>query len=602
MPNDAAWRTKVQFVRDGEPVSGSTVSRPDSDLALRSEYLKTRVDEAELGESLVAHAVPCDPALQAGEGVYWDASRSRFGRCLSASVRDVATGMPDAAPSAQFLGLCIDKLDAPNTADIVVGGRTRTAPALISGSPTPGRYYMSPSDPGKFTKTRPTSGLPVLFFDGHWSYVSQQPQGLLDNHTHRTFDLVCRAAGTPVLISEIHHIADPDPTLAGWLPADHPVFEGKAPEIAVFGYNLAKHPDLQAIWPPVPLESIRLDWDYARTLGGALMIPHGEGGLYVADSNGLWWLSSCYGDVPWSEAPDLIPPTEIGSSSGFGSCPRAESMRLVLSCIDPAGAGAGMVNSLRPANGSPMRVTDESGNNATRGNLLIDIDWGASITYDTLLREGSAVKEIDVDGHLKSGPILTGIKAGTSVTLAGGETFVDGVDTYRKGLVTINAQVGGLPRELSSQLVRLQDAEEGFVDALGVHYITLPAGRSASFISRFDIPPDGLPGSVVMVLRGHVYTGTTGTFPTITATVRIIPRPSPPSSGSVVLGSTSSSAWTFPVSGRTATAGRMIEVETATPIAVTAGSVVLVTLSRASGDGFGGEVGFIRLALIIQAA
>jgi len=593
----ATWRGRVDYARDGEPTSAGTVGRPDLDLSLRTEYLKARIDTAELGESVLTQPILCDPALAVGEAVYWDDARSRFGRAMLAVARDPLTGLMDAAPSAQVVGICAAKLDAADTAIIALGGRIRQAPATTAAA-APGRYFLSSSDPGKLTPTRPAAGLPVLFYDGQWSYIHPQPQGVLDSHVHLAFDLVCRPAGVATLIDHIHHIADPDPNLSGWLPATHPVFGGRAPAGAVFGYNLDRHLDLKAVWPPVPIDSTRLYWDYARTLGGALLVPSGPNGAYIADEHGLWWLSSCYGDVPWPEPPDLVPPALEGSSFGFGRCPREEVMRLVLTCVDSAGAGSLAVRSLRPAPGSMVQVRDDRGDPATHGDLVVDVDWGGTITFDPTLAIGRAVKDLGPSGHLLAGPTVSGVSAGSRVVLSGGDVFTAGDTTYRRGLVTISAQVGDLPRELSLQLVRLQDAEEGFIETLGIPFLSLPPGRDSSFIARFDVPPAEFPGPVAMVLRGLIYSGASGTLPAVTAAVRVIPRPD---ASGVVLASTSSEVWTFPTAGVAITGGQAKEVATPTALPVTPGATVMVRIGRGVGDGFAGEVGLLRLAVVLQA-
>ena len=50
-------------------------------------------------------------------------------------------------------------------------------------------------------------------------------------------------------------ITDADDNLAGWLPADHASFNGKAPHGAQFGYNFKQHSSLANSWPPLPMAS-----------------------------------------------------------------------------------------------------------------------------------------------------------------------------------------------------------------------------------------------------------------------------------------------------------------------------------------------------------
>ena len=109
---------------------------------------------------------------------------------------------------------------------------------------------------------RPPVSVPVLISDGQGNVlVNTQITDFVHDHVHYKFDLVALPAGehTPPLEPARHTIENADPTVEGWLPADDPVFNGKAPANAQFGYNIGANAQLNNLWPPIPVNAASLE-------------------------------------------------------------------------------------------------------------------------------------------------------------------------------------------------------------------------------------------------------------------------------------------------------------------------------------------------------
>jgi len=184
----------------------------------------------------------------------------------------VVNGLFASAASSDVIGIVLFKKNS-TLADIVLAGLLRL-PSLsnaVDGPLEVGRYYLSSAEPGKLVSQRPPVTVSVAFVLGPldpcdqsvWAYVMPQTKDFLEDHIHYSFKLAPVPAGshTPPLDGERHVITAPDDTIRGWLPADDPVFAGKAPTGAVWGYNIGAHEELERSWPPVPLAAAYLDAD-----------------------------------------------------------------------------------------------------------------------------------------------------------------------------------------------------------------------------------------------------------------------------------------------------------------------------------------------------
>jgi hypothetical protein len=362
------WQHNIKHVQPKEPVQAGIVSRPDRTLEERTEYLKERLDAAELGRAIFEVDATISPDVEEGHAVYWNWSTQRYEKALVAVEVDEVTQVFTVQPSSDCVGMCFRK-KASDRADIVLRGLV-VFPNLdnsVGQTVAPGKYYLSAVEPGKLSKQKPPVTVVVCHVQGPRDNCSDklrvivmpQSRDFVEEHTHYRFDLVPRPAGTHVIENEPpielvdggnsattnppesnvpfarHTIIDPNPDLLGWLPADHPTFRrdpddpatNYAPPGAIFGYNIKKHTALNRVWPPIPVQSVSMIWDKGQDLVGATEIPLGKAGLAICDVNGIWWMSDCYGDVPWPA--DYDPDTSFPNNEG-DECPRGEVMRVVV--------------------------------------------------------------------------------------------------------------------------------------------------------------------------------------------------------------------------------------------------------------------------------
>lgn len=612
------WLYRVKHVQPGEPVQAGVVSRPDRAIEDRTDYLKDRLDAAELGRAIFDADATIAPDVLPGQPVFWNYTTQRYEQALAAAAVDEATQVLLTQPSSDCVGLCLRK-KSETQADIVLRGIVRI-PELtnaIGEEIAPGRYYLSAVEPGKLVQQRPPVSVYVCYVQGPRDNCSDVPsvvvmphvKDFIDEHTHYRFDLVCRPAGTNTAAVEngqsVNLISNPNTELPGWLPADHSIFNGKAPSGAVFGYNLSQHTELARVWPPIPIQSVAVLWDKGAALVGATEVPLGVDGLVICDNNGIWWMSNCTGDTPW---PADYTDNAVPFSAPGAECPREETMRIAVVYIRMlVGNDRNVVTSLAPQEGSPITVTNCDGLPAKTGDLELNLKL--QVAPDEIAG-GLVFKDIINDHQLQPGWVTEGLIVheqaqvlATSVNsreLTAVEKDFFGFDstaavTAHQGLVNLTFDNPFVSRELLPQIVRLSDTVERLY--LDIPYLGFPPSQESLIRLRFNVPDENLDTGIQMRIRARMFGGATGTFPALVMTKRNLSRPAGATAGGAAIPETDDVV-TFnsavPVVGYS-----MIELESE-PFAVTAGDVVLVTLKRESSLVYSSEIGLIKIAGIIQ--
>jgi hypothetical protein len=613
MANTAgSWPHKVAFVKPGDTVSAGNVNRPARNLEERTQYLKERLDGLQQNSAVIGWDQPVRADVLVCQPVYWNAVDHVWDLAMAGAEQN-ADGAFVATPASNARGLVLSKPTA-TSAHIVMFGLVPLSDLAnaIDGEITPGSYYLSAADPGKLTQQRPPVGVYICTVLGvidrcsDLSFVHVAPaiRDFQFDHTHYRFDLTCLPAGTasPPTYGDAHYIADPDESLPGWLPANHESFGGHAPIGAQFGYNLTAHPTLSRIWPPIPLGAASLIWDKGLDHVGGTEIPLGQDGLVMIDAYGIWWMSNCYGDVPWPRtynSSDSL--TSDSSLSSSAECPRAEQMRLSLVFLrNLLGAAKAVVTSLAPATGSPLILTNCDGDVAATGDLKIGLNLDNVITDDASKTSGLVVKEVTAGLGFKREYVVSLLRAGSDkVLLTSTKTRLrdpdDADSTIYQEEVTIDLEPNPGDRELSPQVVKLGDAvERTYRDT---PYIGFPAGRSSAIIGSYDVPYAGLPTTPQVKVRLLILGLTSGTLPALVVGYKIIPRPNGSATPSAV--PTDLTAVTI-ATNVAVTGGDVIEIN-GTPFDVAAGDKVIVQVSRAGSAGYLGELGIIRLAAVLVA-
>lgn len=639
------WLHNIKHVTPGEPVQAGIVGRPDRALQDRTEYLKQRLDAAELGRAVFDNDATIASDVLPGQPVFWNYAAKRYEKALAAVEVDPESQAYVVQPSSECVGLCFKK-KSETLGDIVLYGVV-DLPELqnaINGTLQPGRYYLSAVEPGKLVKQRPGVTVNVCYVQGQTDACNPVPRvvvmpntrELVDEHTHYRFNLYARPAGLHEIYADENgqerHGIDPDSAdadLPGWLPADHESFNGKAPDGAVFGYNLSQHQALKNVWPPIPIQAVSVLWDKGADYVGATDVPVGANGLVICDLNGIWWMSDCYGDVPWpanySNGPTTPPNEEVLE------CPRDEVMRVSVIFIRMlVGNDRSVVTSLAPGDDSPVVIEScATGDAATptnpgTGDLRLNLDLKYASPND--VREaGDGIEEagLIVTGKTASGRRLQrgwvpagliahnlpqlSIESTNQRLLTTTEKEEFGIATseavqLHRGLVKLNFEALA-DREIAPQIVRLNDTVERlFMD---IPYLGFPEGQASSLRVRLNVPDMNLGTPVQMRIRVQLFGkgSAAQTMPALYMSYRRLRKPGITPATAIALPSSEDQSTDDSLVFNTALAvapNRAIICQSS-PFTVDPGDTVLVTLERRDGDTYP-EVGVLRLAGILSAA
>lgn len=656
------FSSRVNHVQPGSPVSASNTSRATRQLEQRTNYLREILDAIEAGQLLARRDQTVNPDVQVGNAVYWNSTDKQFDLALAAAEHDAATGAYVAAESANVIGICISK-SASKTGTIVLLGMAKFPPSLleimIHGEIMAGRYYLSGVEAGRLVRQRPAVSVPVAYLHGtidacdedSWVYINPQIKDFLEEHVHLQFPLAPFTSGDhviPVNEKECHSIINPDVAIPGWLPADHASFDGKAPAGAVFGYNMAAHPELSRCWPPIPATSAVLELfqpipDHENDYHGYSRVRPDQ---VIIDANGIWWMNCCYGQVPWPRAFDSSDPASYwdwmdpsihlwhdssqalweeassASNSSISSelmaaaerCPWRYKTALILSFTKMTFAtNKSVVTSLQPFNGEPIEFVNSDGEVANTGDLYAKLAV-AALVKDELIRGGTALKTID-DSQLSfsAGWVAEGLLAGSDTVVLNG-THQEALNPdapvsisnplLHQGIVTVDVQLDPVERELNPQITKLGDALER--EYKGIMYLGFPYNRDSAIRMRYNLPPGGLPTSPKMKIRALMFGRAVGPWSEMTMSYYRITRPTTGSPFVITPGDT---ALAFDVVtpsdnydglGTDLPADNLIEIESA-EFTVTAGDTVFITLERAATATplFQNDVGLVRIGGII---
>lgn len=623
------WLNDIRHVAPGEPVKASVVGRPDRALEDRTGYLKDRLDAAELGRALFDVDATIAPDVIAGMPVFWNHQTQRYEKALAAVENDPITQTLVTQTSSDCIGVLYNKKTS-TLGDVVLRGIVRLPEIAnaVDGPVAAGRYYLSNVEPGKLTQQKPPVTVSVCYVQGAkdncaddpWVVVMPQMREFLDAHVHYRFELETTAAGVVTHQNGKYTITNPNPDAKGWLPANHPVFNGKAPAGAVFGYNFKADLPVSRTWPPIPIMAVAMLWDKGNELVGATEIPLGNDGLAVCDLNGIWWMSDCTDDVPWvrdlSSSSSANSFSSSSSSSLSAECPRTEKMRVIVVYLRMLfGNDRSVVTSLQPAPGSPITVVNCDGLPAKTGDLELDLDLNLAVTPPDVA--GARVfKRVENGYKIRPGWVTEGLVSGSTPivlnsvkddqsyvrALTVAEKTALGFDpianvTAHQGLVKITFDDTLAEREIAPQIIRLSDVVERLY--LDIPYLGFPAGQDSLIRVRFPVMAAGLGSGLKMRVRAQLFGRIAGTLPALTATYRILHRPGENEIELPVIDITPNLVFESQVS---VSQDAAIEVNSES-FNVSEGDTVLVSIRRpligGNPDAYLSEVGLLRLSGII---
>ena len=551
------WESLIRLISDGEAVKASVANRAPTSLANRTQYLYDRLQAISAGEALFLHYQKVESDAAPGDLVYFDETFNGYKKALAAVEYNESAGWFMLADTAFVVGMVYQKT-SNMTAHILTAGSVRDfdlTNAIVNGSATtPGPYFLSMQTPGKLTLQKPPIGIYMLYNRGDGTFhFMPTPRDLLEDHIHYRFELYAKPAGLANCITrgdgQVHQVVAPDVNESGWLPADHPIFAGAAPDGAKFGYNLSKHGALQRVWPPVPSSSY-----YMEQNGYGLMIAGSPRPTVIADTAGLWWMEDCYGMAPWAPS---YPECESSSSSQSFTPESSSSGEPYFTCHTPLEylglddsrldektlvlwfskmvykTDPNVVTELSPCSeDSPILVLDCEGDPAISGKLCLSLDLSLLDVLEPI--DGyNVVKGFGAD-TVQKGPIVEGLKAGTGAEIVGvGAENVDWElsDTFYRGKLQVQLRdTTGDPREGEANLVTMNDVLEDYDNTSKLFYLYFPAGRPSSVRGRIEVPRLGLSSPLQMKLWFWFVGRSSGAIPQLTATYRRYPEPSSPQS------------------------------------------------------------------------
>lgn len=588
----------LKLISDGEPVTAGVTNRAPAQNDRNVRYLWEVLQAANIGSTVYARKVTIEADALIGAAVYFNATAQRFDRALALIESDPHTGLLQTSASSQVWGVVAFKHNATLADLLLYGYAELDISAVVDGTPAAGIYYLSGVEKGKLVAQQPPVSVPVLRHDGAGRVlVNPQLADFVDRHHHYKFSLITQPAGShsPPVVGGRHAITSPSILLRGWLPAAHSSFAGKAPPGAKFGYNLATHTALKNTWPPLPVTSAHLEWNRGleKDVAGT-GIPLGPQGLCVLDRNGIWWMSDCYGDVPWPV--DFDSENILSLSDSYNECPRELYMELILwfTRINFADETR-VVTSLKSID-SRLLVRCVDGTPAQAGDLAIDLDLHL-VTSGTDTRGCLVFKELE-DETFKRGKVLEGVfAASANVSLISDQPTIkrvvgdpDSADVYQ-GLVGV--AVSQEPtRELPVGFVRHDGTtEEFFQDNI---YIGFAAGELTRYRGHISVPADLSLTNPKMRLRFRILGRAAGVLPVMTLTARRVPRPV---NGLVTPAALPLNVDEFAVTLATTvtlTATNQYVEAVSAPFTIVAGDVVLFTIGRDDSDTYTGEVGVLQ--------
>jgi len=607
------WRGTVHNVRDGEQVRASITNRPTGDLTQRTQHLKDRLDQMQAGEAVFDHDAPMAASVLVGQPVYWNAATGQYEQAFAAVVYDPDLDAFVHAPSAYVAGVCFDKAVATR-GDVCLNGMAHDIDWTDAiGSPgttaaEAGAYFLSGTEPGKMVRARPGIGVLVGYLygqaDGEFR-VNPTPSDVLDSHVHYIVRLFAQPSGRLECVGHREHyeFIEVDPDMPGWLPVAY--FDPAiVPPGAKYGYNLAAHPELLRVWPPMPPTAGVIETD-------GVGVPSSR---YSLDSNGLWWYEDCQGLAPWPADPRPCGSSSSSSSPSSSSSSSSESSSSSL-CEERAEleelgyvrhpshememvlyftkmlfeTDNAVVTSLQPADGSPITVTNLDGEVATRGDLQLDLDLALTVVEgDDSYKALKGVSGMEFG----RGYVVTALRLGPglvfSPTAGKGTRLPDGryVGELTAGVDPTLGGAGG------AELVALNGVrEDSYQD---VFYLGMPQNVVSSMRVRLDISNVGVPSVMYIRLWTWLLARVAGTLPDLAITGRVLPNPSDicvaealPVTDDISLELAASGCGSLDPN-------EYVKVETV-PFEVHPGETVFLTVQRSSPDGFNGDVGVLRL-------
>jgi hypothetical protein len=499
-------------VMDGEPIDAATTNRLPQVNARNTASIHDLIKKFRDLSGEYLWQMPITSDVRIGDFVYFDAHSRLFDR---GSTKFTLAGQHvTEAECAQVWGVVIDIRN--DKGDICTSGLCTFHPTtdIFTKSCTPGIRYLGDnggvleeaSFPYKcvgFLVNVRQSGEVQFFVHPH---LSADPR----THQHRSYALSAAPAGD--WFSEVVDITNTDINLPGWLPANHAIFEGKAPVNAVYGYN--PHFLKGCGWPIKNPSTACLQWQRAASRVPLLATVPSE--LYHLDDRTIWWFSDTI--LPWDAGVDY--------KSGIATVPGEQigyAHRMWLSVTNTGyDLSSTVVTTLRTNKSGGLYIRQYPyGGQAVSGDLEIGLDltFGEEIVPDGL---GFAVGEIK-NHLLRKTPVVSKVRVNSRVLRVQSQHF-DG--NYHHGALTLSDPTGVMGTEVPIEATHLTGVEEVLVaDAVGLAF---HQDRPSSLLTQLLVPYDNLFTTTALSVRLGLLTMRPGNIQAdiLRLSYRIIKNPS----------------------------------------------------------------------------
>jgi hypothetical protein len=467
-------------VTDGEPVTASVTNRLPVTNSVNTAYLLELFKRGMNNSGEFLWGVPIAPDVVIGDFVYFAGTEGRFAKGLARYVfRD---GRHQESETSAVWGVVIRVRN--QTGDLCTSGlcEFETDLAVYLTVPEPGLRFLSDRTPGEPV---PDPVLPekclgclvgVKSTGAVQFFVRPSLTGDSGRHRHESLELASVPAGT------CHHslpktITSVQPQQPGWVPASHPMFAGKMPEDAKYGYNPIAF-QTGCRWPLRFASNAGLRWQRCIHETDDPLLAAVPPELYRIDETTIWWLTDATHHLPWDSRLDYTG----GEPAGLPA--DAYRFRMWLDFVNSGyGLTDGVVSSLRTAGGSGLTVTNYPfGGPAVTGDLLLDFALRFRLKETGDLR-GHAVREIN-GTDVSTGPVVTGLKIDSRFLRV--IRSDDSGDHLHSGVVVLGDPSGQIGQELPFEAVHLHGVEEAVErEAIGLAF---PQTRVSSFLARIVVP------------------------------------------------------------------------------------------------------------------
>jgi len=249
-------------------------------------------------------------------------------------------------------------------------------------------------------------------------------------------------------------------------------FNDEAPT-AEFVYSVGMHQSLSQHYPPVPVTTAALVLNGIE-LDSYDLFPSDP--TYRLGHTGIYWYSNLYDNVPWPV--DWVDVDDPGSPEYVHN--------MLLHFVKMSLGEAGLVTSLRPAEGSPIRVLQCGTNEpATTGDLALDVDL--ALEEEEAGLAGYRVMKA-VDGQkLRKGPVVEKI-----ISPDGSINISQGVG-HPTGQGTVALSVGNMSYGGEFEEVALNNAKQELIGMFPyVRLLGWSTGSAANtptgFVAKFRVP------------------------------------------------------------------------------------------------------------------